>query len=118
MGQAQAAGSARARRGSGTGRASRVRPPIKWHRVGRVALLLTLATIVLLYIPPFMHWMEQRGTAAHGRAELEDLRREHDRLETRLRQLQGPGAIEREARRLGMVRRGERPYVVLGAPER
>ena len=30
--------------------------------------------------------------------------------------LRDPGALEREARRLGMVRQGERPYVVQGLP--
>jgi cell division protein FtsB len=89
-----------------------VRPGIQWHRVGRVALLLTLFVIVLLYIRPVAHWIQQRSTAAHSRADLRDLRRENDRLEARLRQLSGTGAVEREARKMGMVRPGERPYAI------
>src|SRR4051794_12955584 len=88
------------------------RANIQWHRVGRVALLFTLFVIVLLYIRPVAHWIQQRSTAAHSQADLRDLQREHDRLEARLHQLSGTGAVEREARKMGMVRRGERPYVV------
>ena len=87
-------------------------PTIQWHRVGRVALLFTLFVIVLLYIRPVAHWLQQRSTAAHSQADLRDLRREHDRLEARLHQLSGTGSIEREARKMGMVRSGERPYAV------
>jgi cell division protein FtsB len=85
---------------------------IHWHRVGRVALLLVLGVIVLLYIRPVTHWVQQRSTAAHSRADLRALQAEHDRLSTRLHQLSGPGAIERQARSMGMVRQGERAYVI------
>jgi cell division protein FtsB len=91
---------------------ARRRAGIQWHRVGRVALLLMLFVIVLLYIRPVAHWVQQRQTAAHSRADVTALQREHDRLEARLRQLSGIGAVEREARKMGMVRRGERPFVV------
>jgi hypothetical protein len=92
------------------------RPAIKWHRVGRLALLFVLFVIVLLYIRPVAHWVQQRSTAAHSRADLRDLQSEHDRLEARLQQLSGTGAVEREARKMGMVRRGERPYVIEQTP--
>jgi hypothetical protein len=85
---------------------------IRWERVGRVALLCVLGVIVLLYIPPVTHWFQQSGTAARGHAEVGRLKRERARLGVRLHELTGPGAIEREARRLGMVGPGERPYVV------
>jgi cell division protein FtsB len=93
---------------------SRQRPhaTIQWQKVGRLALLFTLFVIVLLYIRPVAHWIQQRSTAAHSQADLRDLQREQDRLQARLKQLSGTGAIEREARKMGMVRRGERPYVV------
>jgi cell division protein FtsB len=96
--------------------AARPRPTIQWQRVGRLALLATLFVIVLLYIRPVAHWVQQRSTAAHSRADLRDLQREHARLEARLHRLSGPGAIEREARKMGMVRRGERPYAIEETP--
>ena len=85
---------------------------IRWERVGRLALLGVLGIIVLLYIPPVTHWFQQRSTAARSERQLSELEAERTRLQTRLRELSGPGAIEREARKLGMTRRDERPYVV------
>ena len=85
---------------------------IRWERVGRVALLGVLAVIVLLYIPPVTHWIQQSQTAARGHAQVRDLKQQRAELKQRLRELSGPGAVEREARRLGMVKPGERPYVV------
>jgi hypothetical protein len=85
---------------------------IRWERVGRFALLGVLGIIVLLYIPPVTHWFQQRGTAERSQQQLSELEAERARLRTRLRELSGPGAIEREARKLGMTRRDERPYVV------
>lgn len=85
---------------------------IRWERVGRLALLGVLGIIVLLYIPPVTHWFQQRATADRSEQQLRELEAERARLRTRLRELSGPGAIEREARKLGMTRRDERPYVV------
>ena len=90
---------------------------IRWERVGRLALLAVFAIVVLLYIPPITHWIQQSGTAARGRAQVAQLERQRVELRARLRELSGPGAVEREARRLGMVEPGERPYVVT-APKR
>jgi cell division protein FtsB len=85
---------------------------IHWHRVGRVALLVVLGIILLLYIRPVIHWVQQRNTAVHSQHDLKQLREENERLQTRMRQLSGPGAIEREARAMGMVKAGERAYVI------
>lgn len=85
---------------------------IRWDRVGRVALVAMLLVIVLLYISPVKHWIEQSGTAAHEQQRLDELRQENARLEGRLRYLKRPDSIDREARRLGMVKRGERAFVV------
>ncbi len=90
---------------------------IRWDRVGRTALLVVLGVIVLLYIPPAMRWVEQRQTAVRQSAEVEELQREHEELQARLESLRGPDAVEREARRLGMVRLGERPIVIESLPE-
>ena len=87
-------------------------PSINWPRVGRLALVAVLGVIVLLYIRPVAHWIQQRGTAAHTRADLQALQAEHDRLTRRLRSVSGPGAIERQAREMGMVKSGERAYVI------
>ncbi len=99
-------------RSTTAGRNAVVRGPIRWHRVGRLALLGTLAAILLLYIPPLMHWVEQHGAQARGKTELRALQREHDRLKSRLDGLSTATGLDRAARSLGMVRQGERPYVI------
>jgi cell division protein FtsB len=91
---------------------------IRWDRVGRLALLGVLGIILILYISPVVHWIQQSGTASHERSQLRSLQAEHDKLQTRLRDLRRPDAIPREARKLGMVAPGEKPYVVQGIPSR
>ena len=88
------------------------RSGIRWERVGRLALLGLLCAIVLLYIPPVAHWFQQSQTAARERAQVRSLVRERVRLRAQLRAMTGPGALERQARRLGMVKPGERPYII------
>ena len=53
--------------------------------------------------------------AAHA-AEIAALKAENRRLRERRRELRDPAALEREARRLGMVKAGEKSYVVEGIP--
>jgi hypothetical protein len=92
------------------------RSGIRWDRVGRVALLATLIVIVLSYVSPARQWIRQSGTAGRQKQELSDLGAQHRKLKQRLRALRDPGALEREARRLGMVRVGERAYVIENLP--
>jgi cell division protein FtsB len=92
------------------------RSGIRWDRVGRVALLATLIVIVFSYLSPARHWLQQSGTASRQKEELGQLTAQKTRLEGRLRALRDPGALEREARRLGMVRVGERSYVIENLP--
>jgi cell division protein FtsB len=94
----------------------RRRSGIRWDRVGRFALLTTLVVILLLYISPAKHWIQQSRTAGAQNAELRDLADENKELKRRVRALRDPGALEREARRLGMVRQGERAYVIENLP--
>jgi cell division protein FtsB len=96
--------------------AARRRSGIRWDRLGRVALLITLVVIVLSYLAPARHWLQQSGTAGRQKQELTQLTGEKKRLRSRLRALRDPGALEREARRLGMVRVGERSYVIENLP--
>jgi cell division protein FtsB len=96
--------------------ATRRRSGIRWDRLGRVALLITLVVIVLSYLSPARHWLQQSGTASRQKQELSELNGQRTKLQRRLRALRDPGALEREARRLGMVRVGERSYVIENLP--
>jgi len=94
------------------------RPAIRWDRVGRYALLGTLLVILMLYVSPARHWLAQSSTAGEQRQELRDLTRDNRALKRRVRTLRDPRALEREARRLGLVRRGERAFVIENLPRR
>lgn len=89
---------------------------VRWDRVGRIALLGTLGVILLLYISPATHWLEQSSTARSQQAELAEVERDNAELKRRVRTLRDSASLELEARRLGMVREGERAYVIERLP--
>jgi cell division protein FtsB len=89
---------------------------IRWDRLGRLALLAMMAGILGLYVGPARSWLSTWEESKERRAEVLQLRAENRRLLARRRELQRPGAVEAEARRLGMVHQGERAYVVRGLP--
>jgi len=89
---------------------------IRWDRVGRFMVIVVFALVALLYVHPLFSIWSTRGEAAQRRSEVVRLQGEHDRLTRRVKALQSPSALEREARRLGMVRPGERAYVIENLP--
>jgi hypothetical protein len=102
---------------AGRGR-SRTHPAgIRWDRVSRLAMLAVLVGILILYIGPVRSYFATRHRAATQSAVVRALRVENTRLRERRRALSHPTTLEREARRLGMLRPGEKPYVVRGLPK-
>ena len=89
---------------------------IRWDRIGRVALLFVLAFVLYLYIGPTVDWISTYKEAGKRRAEVTQLRAENRRLKVRRDELRKPVTLEREARRLGMVRAGEKAFVIEGLP--
>jgi cell division protein FtsB len=85
---------------------------IRWDRVGRWALIAVFAFVLYLYIGPARTWVTTYSEAKRKRAEVEQVRADHVRLRERKRQLERRSAVELEARRLGMVKAGEKLYVV------
>jgi cell division protein FtsB len=90
---------------------------IRWDRVGRWALLGVLALVLYLYIGPATTWVSTWREAREKRSEVATLRAENERLRERRDALKRRSSLEREARRLGMVKAGERMYVVDGLPK-
>jgi cell division protein FtsB len=82
-----------------------------------VALLVVLLGILALYIGPARSYWSTLQEAKHRRAEVSALRRENARLRARRAALRNPSALERQARKLGMVRPGERSYVLKHLPK-
>ncbi|MFL5867869.1 MAG: FtsB family cell division protein [Thermoleophilaceae bacterium] len=95
-----------------------LRRSIRWDRVGRYALLGTLFVILLLYISPALHWLQQSRTDGEQHQQLRELTRENRALKLRVGQLHDPKALEREARKMGLVEHGERAYVIEDIPGR
>ncbi|MDW5594955.1 septum formation initiator family protein [Conexibacter stalactiti] len=90
---------------------------VRWDRVGRVALLLLLVGVVALYVQPARSYVSTWRDSNAKHEQLRQLEVEHEALSRRAGALREPRTIETEARRLGMVRPGERPYVVSGLPD-
>lgn len=90
---------------------------IRWDRLGRWALLFVLALVIYLYIGPARTWVSTWTEARDKREEVATLRAENERLKARRDDLRRSSALEREARRLGMVRAGERAYIIEGLPK-
>jgi cell division protein FtsB len=107
----QRAAGARPKRATG-------RSGIRWDRVARAALLGTLGVVLLLYISPAHRWLTQRGLAHQQTQELQALEKQNKQLRSHITLLHDPTALEVEARKLGMVRPGEREYVVRNLPGR
>ena len=91
---------------------------IRWDRVARAALLGTLGVVLLLYISPLHRWITQRSLAAQETQQLSQLQQQNKQLRSHIALLHNPAALEAEARKIGMVRRGEREYVVQNLPRR
>jgi len=90
---------------------------IRWDRIGRLVVLGVCVLVVLLYVRPLAAIWSARGEAATRQADVTKLQREHNLLSKRVNALKNPAALEREARRLGMVKPGEKAYVIKGLPD-
>jgi len=90
---------------------------IRWDRLSRVALLVLLGAILLMYISPAKHWWESTRTASAQTEELRHLEAEHQGLKERAATLKNPDTLELEARKLGMTRSDERAFVIENPPK-
>ena len=86
---------------------------IRWDRVGRVALLIVLAVVAGVYVQDALSYLATRSQANRQQAIVKQLARENAALAKQQQSLHDPATIARDARTLGMVLPGERPYVVM-----
>src|SRR3954469_3506420 len=89
---------------------------IRWDRLGRIALLFVAALVLYLYIGPTRSWVTTYKQSKQRKAEVAALKRENAQLAPRRDQLRKGSTLETEARSLGMVRGGEKAYVIAGLP--
>src|SRR3954447_5415589 len=87
---------------------------IRWGRLGRIALVLVLFGVMVSYLNPLVNLLQAWQGSKSSDAQLVQLKHEKVELSNRLRAVSSPAALEREARRLGMVKPGEHAYIVHG----
>jgi cell division protein FtsB len=90
---------------------------VRWDRVGRTGLLIVLAVVAGLYLQDAINFISTHSEADGQLANVQRLAHENAVLRQEQAALNNPVTIERDARALGMVQAGERPYVVLGLPK-
>jgi cell division protein FtsB len=99
---------------------SRSRPKRRPRR--RIALTrwLAVATILvvgLLYYRPLKSYVETKASLEERAAEVRELRAERNELARKVAESDTPEALARRARRLGLVKPGERLFIVKGIDE-
>jgi hypothetical protein len=107
-----ASGTASRRVRSSAGLGARVR----WDRMGRVAMLCVLVALAYLYASAGLHMLSTWHQSQHDSATVAAMQHEHTLLVHQREALSAPGTLEAEARQLGMMRKGEQPYVISGLP--
>jgi cell division protein FtsB len=81
---------------------------MRWLAVGALALM------AFLYYRPLHSYFSTRAALAQQSAEVRKLATEHELLLHRLAQSTSTDTLEREARRLGLVKPGEQLFIVKG----
>jgi hypothetical protein len=89
---------------------------VRWDRVGRLAMLCVLGALLYLYLSAGIHMLSTWSQARGVRSAVTAMQREHATLVREHEALGRQGTLEAEARRLGMMKRGEQPYIVSGLP--
>ena len=93
---------------------ARRRRPSRSRIVLRWLGLAVVLVIALGYVQPLRAYLDAREQVQTRSADISKLERERDTLERRLEFTDTDAFIEREARRLGLVRPGERLFIVKG----
>ena len=89
---------------------------IRWDRLSRYALLIVFVGLLFLYVNPARSYISTMQESKKRAEHVAMLEAEHRKLEARQKELSRDDVVEAEARRLGMVRPGERAFVVRGLP--
>jgi cell division protein FtsB len=92
----------------------RRRARVRWDRLGRTTLLIVLVIVAGLYMQHTLSYLSTRSQTDQQVSIVHQLTRDNARLLRQQRALNNPATIAQDARALGMVRPGERPYVVTG----
>jgi cell division protein FtsB len=89
---------------------------VRWDRLGRIAMGGVLVALAYLYLSAGVHMFSTWRQSHRDSATVATMEREYKTLSREHESLGKQATLEAEARRLGMVKKGERPYVVSGLP--
>lgn len=78
---------------------------------------LVLVVIAVGYVQPLRAYRDAQDDVAVRQAQVDRIARANAELEESLAEAETTGFVEREARRLGLVKRGERLFIVTGIDE-
>jgi cell division protein FtsB len=104
-------------------RPSRSAPKRKPRRISRPSHALRWIGLVVLlavavgYVQPLRAYRDARADVSAQRAEVERIARANVALEQRIAEAGTAEYVEREARKLGLVKPGERLFIVTGIDE-
>jgi cell division protein FtsB len=87
---------------------------VRWDRVGRIALVLVLFGVMVSYLNPLLNLFDAWQGSKAGEKELVQLQQENATLRQQVRDAASPLTLVREARKMGMVKPGERLHVIEG----
>ena len=76
--------------------------------------MLVLFGVMVSYLNPMVNLLQAWQGSKASEQQLVQLKQERAALTRELREVSSPATLEREARKLGMVRPGEHAYVVHG----
>ena len=79
-------------------------------------MLFVMAAIVYLYSSAGLRLFSAWGESKRDSAQVHALERQNRLLQQQHAVLASPGTVQAEARRLGMIHRGEQAYIVSGLP--
>ena len=91
--------------------------PLRTTVLLRWCILGVAAFVAFLYYQPLSSYLETRSALNERAAEVEELRQQRARLQARLEDSATVTALAREARRMRLVRPGERIFIVKGVEE-
>ena len=91
---------------------------VRWDRLGRTVLLGVFLLVAVVGVEGVLSYVKTRTEAQQQLAIVQGLARQNRGLVAQQQSLSNPATIVQEARVLGMVRQGERAYVVTGLPSR
>jgi cell division protein FtsB len=86
-------------------------PLVRWLAVA------TILIVGLLYYRPLKSYLDTKASLEERAAQVRSLRAERDELARQVAESDTPEALARRARRLGLVKPGERLFIVKGIDE-